>query len=159
MKKGFIAVMILLCMVPVACKKKAKSNFGYSVKPVKGLDTLISAGAKINGQAWQTDSVIAYISKSPGDSTKINLMVTATLKQNSSASTISFNVNNYTGINTYTVDPPYVSATYYLGNYRHYSGTGQVVISSDDSFGITGTFNFIADSTTVSEGKFNAAHP
>jgi hypothetical protein len=159
MKKVFAAIIILSCIVLVACKKKSNTGIGYSVKPPKGLDSLVSMSAKVNGQGWSTDSAFAYKSFSTIDSNKVSLMVTATQLQNGQASTITFTISNYHGVNTYPVDPPNVSATYYLGNSRHYASAGQVIVTSDNAYGILGTLNFTADSTNVSECTFNAAQP
>ena len=151
--------MLLLAVIQLSCKKKANTGTGYSVKPPKGLDTLVAMTSKVNTGSWTGDSVSAVKSISRVDSTKVDLIVTGTAGKNSSASTITFTITNYTGPNTYNIDPPYTSATYYQGTVRHYASSGQVIVSSDDPYGVIGTFSFTADSFAVTDGNFNAAQP
>lgn len=149
----------MACIVQVACKKKASPANGNSVQPDNGKDTLVNMTTKINGADWQTDTAYGYKIKYNGDSIKTDLLVTATQTRRSPVSTITFILTNYTGPGLYQVNPPWVSATYYEGNNRHFAASGQISVESETEYGIIGTFNFIADSTNVTDGVFNVAQP
>ena len=143
----------------IACKKTKGPANGKSVQPNNNLDSTVSMSALINGINWQTDSAFGYNVKHSGnDSGMVNLMITATNK-NKGVSTITINITNYNGPNTYAVNPPLNTATYYIGNYRHYASHGQIIIGSDTAYALKGTFTFIADTITVANGVFNVALP
>ena len=118
--------------------------------------------ASINGAQWHSDSAAAFgyfIQQSGNDSGITNLMVTATQKLNNSTQTITFNISNYTGPNTYTINPPYNTAAYYINNIRHYADTGVFTITRNTGFSLLGTFSFRADTFTVVSGSFDVALP
>src|ERR1019366_580119 len=125
-------------------KVKGPTN-GNSVQPNNNLDSTVSMSAMINGINWQTDSAFGYNVKHAGnDSGGVNLLITATNK-NHGVSSITINITNYSGPNTYPVNPPLNTASYYLGNFRHYATHGQIIVKSDSAYAIRGTFTFIAD--------------
>ncbi len=159
MKNILAALIILACFIPVACKKKTKTGIGYSVQPAKGLDTLVGMDAKINGAPWHSGGAVGYKIRSRIDSNKVDLIVNATQGADNAAVTLTFTVTNYTGPNTYAIDAPAVSAACYLGSMRHFSNTGQVVVSSDGPYGVIGTFSFTADTVVITDGVFNVAQP
>jgi len=120
----------------------------------------VSMNALINGRTWQTDSAFgSYVRHSGNDSGVTNLMITATRKKNDSISTIVFNITSYTGRNTYTINPPINTATYYFGNSRHYATSGQIIITNDTGVALIGSFHFVADSINVANGAFNVSLP
>ncbi len=159
MKKVLTIIIALCCVVQFACKKRSGPANGNSVQPDNGLDSLVSMSASISGRSFSTDSVYGYLVKHIGDTARINLLITGSQHRNDTASTISFTITDYAGIGTYPINPPYISATYYVGNIRHYATSGQIVVTSDTQYGVIGTFSFVADSTNVTDGKFNAAKP
>ena len=159
MKNRIAILFVLFCLVQFACKKSENPAMGVSVQPNNKLDTLVAMNAKVNGVNWQTDSVNGYNVLYTNDSGRLNLFITATQKQGDTSTTISFTLTNYLGPATYTVSPPLNSAAYYVGNTRHMATSGQVVVVTDTNYAITGTFNFIADSITVTQGVFNVEKP
>jgi hypothetical protein len=159
MKRLLIAIPLLMCVAFADCKKAKGPANGKSVQPNDKLDSLVSMSAIINGNFWQTDSVFGYYIKSSGnDTSTTNLFVTATVN-GAVPSTITFNITNYTGLKTYTVNPPVVTIIYYVGNTRYMATHGQIIVTSDSEYGVIGTFNFIADIINASGGEFNVAHP
>ena len=143
----------------VACKKKSNNAIGYSVQQNNRLDSAVSMSAKVNGIAWHSDSAFAYKVKYTGDSNKVDLYITATQKNNDTASTFSFTIINYTGPKIYNINPPLNAASYYSGSIRHYGISGNITIMSDSNYAVTGTFDFLADTTHITEGVFNVAKP
>lgn len=155
-----VLFLFLFTFIVAACSKKKTSNAGYSVQPGSGKDTLVALTAKVNGEEWIADSVHGYRVKYATDSGKVDLLVTATRRENGIASTLTFTLTNYTGTGTYIVAPPVVSAAYYRGNERKFATSGQVNVDSDSEYGIIGTFNFSSDTAfAVTEGVFNVAQP
>ncbi len=143
-----------------ACKKAKGPANGNSVQPNNNLDSTVGMTATINGRDWKSDSAYGYfVLKSGNDSSNVNLMITATQKLNDTARTITFNINNYTGPNSYTINPPFNTATYYVGNFRHFSDSGIVIVASDTAYGLRGTFYFKADTFTIAAGRFDVAIP
>jgi hypothetical protein len=159
MKRSSI-IFLSLCIAVGACKKVSGPADGNSVQPDNNRDSLVSINAKINGARFQTDSAFAYLIHTSGnDSTAEGMMINAIQKNDTPAQTINFYINNFTGPATYTINPPYNTATYYVGTIRHYATSGQIVIVSDTAYSLIGTFNFVADTITVDSGKFNVAMP
>src|SRR4051794_18010848 len=108
MKRLVLAAVVLLFLIGNACKKAKGPANGKSVQPNNSLDTNVSISATINGIKWQTDSAFGYFVKTSGnDSGVVNLMITATKKLNNSPTTITMNIYNYTGPNTYMINPPF----------------------------------------------------
>lgn len=155
-----VAVIVVFCLLAlVACKKKKNYRTTNSVQQDNTRDTAIGVDALINGAVWQTDSAYAYKVRYTGTNPMADLYITATRRVNDTASTISFSIINYTGPQNYLIDPPNVSATYYIGGERHYATLGAINIESDSPDAMIGTFNFTVDSTVVTDGHFNVAKP
>ncbi len=159
MKRYIILLVLAIACVAGSCKKKKGLTPTRSVQQNNNLDTLVGMSAKIDGESWQADSVFGYRVNYGADTGRMDLYVTATNTRNDTNRTISFTITNYTGVNTYRIDPPIVSATYYIGNERHYATGGSIVVTSDDQYGVIGTFNFTADTIIVTDGVFNVAKP
>lgn len=147
------------CML--ACAKVSGPANGNSVQPNNRLDSTISVSALINGQQWQTDSAYSYrVVPSNNDSGKYNLLITATKNVSfGGPSTFTLIISNYAGPNTYPINPPVNTATYYAGAERHFATSGEIVVASDSPYAVIGTFNFIADSTHIEYGAFNVPVP
>ena len=160
MSRLFFIFIVTLFMVSSGCRKVSGPVDGKSVQPNNKLDSLVAMSATINGQPWHTSSAYGYYVKYAGlDSGRINLMVTATQTNNDTTSTITFTINNYSGVNKYQLDPPDNSATLYVGNTRHYATSGEIYVTSQTPYAIIGTFFFTADSTNITNGTFNIALP
>jgi hypothetical protein len=158
MRRLFIYTILLCCLGAVACKKVKGPANGKSVQPNNNRDSTVAITATINGAAWTTDSVFAYLQPYSGnDSGAYSLMINAV--NYASNTTMTFYITNYTGPNTYAITPPYNTATYYVGNKRNYASAGQIIIASDTAYALKGSFNFIADTVTVNSGTFNASAP
>ena len=161
MKRLFLIIPACIYLISPACKKASGPADGNSVQKNNNLDSTLSINAQINGNNWQTDSVFAYyVQYSGNDSGVVSLQIIATRKVNDSATSMIFYINNYTGPNTYTINPPINTATYYsYGNLRNYADSGQIVITSDTAYALKGTFTFTADTFRITNGTFNAALP
>ena len=162
MKRLLIAVPILLLLCVFACKKATGPANGKSVQPKNNVDSTVSVSAIINGSGWQTDSAYGYNVKHSGnDSGVSDLMITATStdKKTNVVSTITFNISNYSGPREYKITPPYNTATYYIGNMRHFALLGSFVVATDTAYALRGSFSFVADTFTVSQGVFDVALP
>jgi hypothetical protein len=158
--KRVIIISIFLLAACAACKKAKGPANGNSVQPNNNRDSTVSIKATINGAEWQSDSAFGYLIKNSGnDSGVVSLMIKATKKSKTTVSTINLIIYNFTGPNTYTINPPVNSATYYVGNDRHFAILGKVVVTSDTLYALKGTFNFLADSINVTGGVFNVAAP
>ena len=150
----------MLFVTFAACKKSKGPANGKSEQPNNNLDSLVSMSAFINGHAWQTDSAFgSYVRHSGNDSGISNITITATRKKNDSTSTIVFNITNFSGINTYTINPPINTATYYFGNTRYYATSGEIIVTNDSGSSLIGTFHFIADTISATNGTFNVSLP
>ena len=167
MKRLFIAIPIMLFFAFAACKKASGPANGKSIQPNNNIDSTVTFNAMINNVSWQTDSAYsAFVKNSGNDSGIVNLNITATKYGDSIPSTIIFYISNYTGASTYTINPPLNTAAYYIGSNRYFATSGQVIIAvnqlivrGDTGYSLTGTFNFVADTFTVSGGTFNVAEP
>ena len=160
MKRFFLVTFLLLLMVIAACKKVSGPANGHSVTPNNNLDSLVSISAVINGQKWKTDSVFAnFIKYSGNDSLATSLSINASLRNSTDVQSFYFYITNFNGPGTYPINPPYNTATYYVGTTRNFATSGQIVIVSDVAYSLIGTFNFIANTDTVTGGMFNAALP
>ncbi len=165
MKKLGIFFVILSFFALSNCTKAAGPANGKSVQQNNHLDSTVSISADINDVKWHTDSVFGYnITSSGNDSTKVNLEIIATDKATSTS--MIFYITNFSGANTYIINPPYNSITYYTGSVRHLATSGQIdmkvnLITSgkDTAYSITGTFSFIADTFNVTNGMFDVARP
>lgn len=159
MKRFFIICIPVCLLVFPACRKaKGPANVG-SVKPKK-LDSTVHMYATVNGAEWKTDSAYGYNVRNSGNDTGIsNLLITAT-KYTSGISTIKFNITRYTGLGTYTINPPVNTATYYdANNMRHFATAGTIVFATDTAYALRGTFSFTADTVSVINGEFDVALP
>ena len=161
MQRIYLLAVFILFSLFFSCSKTSGPANGNSVQPNNKLDTLVAMSANIGGSYFHTDSAFGYNVKPLISSTTLNmnLLINATEKNKDSTSTISLSISNFTGPNTYNINPPSVSATYYLNNQRHYALGGQIVIISDTGYSLIGTFTFIADSLLISNGKFNVLMP
>ena len=157
--KSLFAIFVVSLSVCMACKKSSSSVTGKSVQQ-KDPDSTVSISATINGASWQTDSAFGYKIKNSGNDSSIsNLYINATRTNNGGATTISFNVTQFTGPGTYTVNPPRVTAAYYIGTQRHFATSGSIVVLSDTAYALRGTFSFRADTIKVDGGTFDVALP
>ena len=160
MKRFLFATSILLYIAFGACKKAAGPANAKSVQQNNNLDSNVAMSALINGENWHTDSVYGYRVASSGADSSVSLMITATQKNaNGPASTIVFNISHYIGVTSYPINPPATSATYYIGNQRHFATSGQIIFTSDTAYALVGVFYFIADSFMVEQGAINVARP
>ncbi len=160
MKRLFFIFPIMLCAALPACKKTSGPADGNSVQKNNKLDSTVSMNAVINGRNWQTDSVFGYYVKYSGnDSGLVSLQITGTQLLNDTASTIIFYINRYNGPNTYIINPPVNTATYYIGSKRNYADSGVVIITSDTAYALKGTFSFKVDTALRANGTFNVALP
>jgi hypothetical protein len=159
MSRLFILYAVSLYLVFAGCSKTSGPANGKSIQPNNNLDSMVSMSAIINGHDWQTDSAFGYNVKYSGNDSAIsNLNITATQKMNGNATTIQFNITRYSGTGQYPVNPPLNTAAYYVGNTRHFGTSGTIVVTSTANYSLVGTFNFTADSFSVT-GKFNVATP
>ena len=159
MKRYAVIIAVLLCALIGACKKAKGPANGKSIQQDNNRDSLVNMNASINGNSWHTDSAFGYkVLSSGNDSSVTNLMITAVNKNNGNPSTITFVINNYTGLTKYAINPPQVTATYYEGTIRHYATYGDVNFTSNANYSLIGDFYFQADSFYVN-GTFNVATP
>jgi len=155
-----VIIFVALCVATAACKKKVYTSV-HSVQQTNPDSTVIMT-ATVNGQSWQTDSAFAYADQITNDSGAYNLTIVATNKTGKIPTTVYLYITNYRGPNTYNIDAPYNTATYYIGsigNNRNFASSGQITITSDIAYNLLGTFNFTADSITVANGSFNVLAP
>ncbi|MCD6010806.1 MAG: hypothetical protein K0Q79_668 [Flavipsychrobacter sp.] len=160
--------MRLLVCIPVlafcaflACKK-AKGPPNVVNEPPKKFDSTVHMAASINGASWRTDSAYGYNVKYSGNDTGIsNLLISATrYLDNNNFTTIKFNITRFEGPNTYPINPPINTATYYdANNVRHYATSGTIIVVSKTAYALTGTFSFTADTVSVANGEFDVALP
>jgi hypothetical protein len=160
MKRLFI-IPFALCVAVYACKKAPGPADGNSVQQNNNLDSTVAMTAMVNGSSWKSDSVFAYyINYSGNDSGVIGLQLTGTQKVHDTATTFTFYITTYTGPDTYYINPPINTATFYSnGNVRNFADTGWIVVASDTAYALKGTFYFATGTYTVSNGVFNAALP
>ena len=161
MKRLCIAIIILATAF-VSCKKVSGPADGKSIQPNNNRDSMVALSAMVNGQKYKTDSAFAYLIKSSGnDSLASGLMINAVEKDSAThaSRTININITRFTGPATYQINPPYNTATYYVGTMRNFATSGQIIITSDTAYSLTGTFNFIANADTISGGTLNVAMP
>ncbi len=160
MKRLFLIIPISFCLALPACKKAAGPANLKSVQPNNNLDSTVLMTATINGQSWRAYSAFGYYVLNSGNDTGTkNLLITATQNNTNPATTITFNIYNYTGPSTYQIDPPVNTAAYYVGNLRHFGNSGHITISSDSAYALKGNFSFIAGTDTITSGVFNVALP
>lgn len=158
--RQFVFILFLIVAVLAACSKNKGPANGKSVQPNNRLDTLVSFTTLINRLSWHTDSVYGYFSHQAGnDSGYINLLINAYGNNNGVLNTVTISIFNFIGPATYPINPPATTATYYIGSKRHYATSGAVTITANTAYGLTGTFNFIADTFSVTNGSFNVAEP
>lgn len=121
---------------------------------------MVSIAALINGENWQTDSAYCYkVGYSGNDTGKVNLLITASKRVSGNTSTIEFKLTNYYGPGSYAINPPLNTATYYIGNQRHFATSGEMIINTDTAYALIGIFYFTADSINVEQGIFNVTRP
>jgi len=159
MKQLLISASILLCFAIVSCSKASGPVNGPSVQPNNNQDSTVSVSATINGKKWQTDSAVGYIVKPSGNDSAVQGILITTYPDSGSPNFIVFNLTTYTGPGIYKIAPPINEVLYYVGTARHPALSGQVTITSDTAYALKGTFNFVADTFTVTNGIFNVAMP
>jgi len=161
MKRLFVIIPVLFWMALPACKKASGPADGNSIQQNNNRDSTVAMNAMINGSSWQTDTVVAYYVKYSGnDSGVVSLQINGTQTIHDSSTSVTLYITNYTGPNTYTINPPLTTATYYSnGNLRNFADSGQIVILSDTAYALKGTFVFTADTFRITSGVFNAALP
>ena len=161
MKRFFLIIPAALCIALPACKKVSGPADGNSVQQNNNLDSTVTMTAQVNGTAWKTESVFAYlINYSGNDSGVVGLQVTGTQKIHDTASTFTFYITTYTGPDTYYINPPINTATFYSnGNVRNFADTGWLVVTSDTAYALKVVFYFVAGTYTITNGFFNEALP
>jgi len=159
MKRVPHILFFILTMLVFACKKQPDPLDLPSVQPDNRLDTLVTFSATVNGKTWQTDSVEANNVAYSIDTTKANLLVTAKRIANDTTTIITFSIAQFSDTGIYVINPPAISATYYIGTQRHYATSGQIEITSYANYAIIGTIIFVADSIVVTNGTFNVQQP
>lgn len=145
--KKYVLLAVVAMVWFASCKKSHINPGGKSVTVPDSSYLSIT----VNGTGWQTDSATVF-NLNTADSGKYNLLITAE-KNTAPRATLTMYITNYTGAATYSINPPFVSATYVVGNTRYYAGSGQIDITRDSSI-MQGTFSFTADSLTVTNGTF-----
>ena len=160
MKRLVIVIIALVCVCAFSCKKVSGPANGKSVQPNNNRDSTVNIICTINSVSWTTDSAFGLLQKqSANDSGVVNLIINATNYSGAIPTSMQLYITNYTGPNTYSIAPPANTATYYIGNNRNFATGGQIIITSDTTYALKGSFNFIADTITVASGVFNVALP
>lgn len=160
MKKGLYICIIAVAAMAACHKNKGPAN-AKSVQQNNSLDTNVFMNATINGGSWHTDSAWGnYVKYSGNDSTRKGLYVIAN-NTAGTGSSIHLNIANYVGPDTYLIDPPLNSATYYTGSTQYSATSGAIIITSDTGYALLGIFNFFKSGANiaVSNGSFNVAKP
>jgi len=158
LQRLFICLSFALLLA--ACAKHRGPANGKSVQPNNNLDTLVGFNALINRLGWQTTSTYGYLVHQAGnDSGATNLLINAYGDNNGVTNNFNFTIVNFIGPGTYNVAPPLVSAVYYVGKARHNGTSGQIIVTSNTPYGLVGTFSFVADTFSITNGAFNVAQP
>ena len=159
--KQWIGLAGLCFVLMVSCTKNSGPADLPSVQPNNKLDTLVAMSAKIGGLSFSTTDVYGYnIKSSSGTASNVyNVLIKGSQQRHDSLYDIDIQINGYYGPDTYRVNPPFVTASWYYNNQRHYGTWGSIVVLSDTAYALTGTFLFLADSTLVSNGGFNVLKP
>lgn len=145
-------LILLVCACAMACKKK--NSAPPAPAPPAWVDSPYFA-VTINNINVATDSPFINNVSYVNDSGKYDVSIQALKTLGGVAYSINFYITNFTGVNTYPIAPPAVSAACYINGVRHYAQSGQIVIATDSNNVITGTFSFTADSITATKGAFN----
>jgi hypothetical protein len=161
MKKCGAAFICILFLMVLGCSKAKGPANAKSAQQNNNRDSTVTMYATINGEQWKTDSAFGYnVQFSGNDTGIIDLLITATLHEPTLNSTIRFTISNFSGPNIYPVNPPYVTASYYRGSTRYFATSGQIIITTAvNPYALTGNFDFVADSITVTDGYFDVAKP
>ncbi len=159
--KRFLAIAILCAGLFFSCSKNSGPADQSSVQPNNKLDTLVSMSAKIGACSFLTTDAYGYNVQTTqsGTATIHNILITGSERKNDSVLAFNLTINGYYGPDTYYINPPFVTATWYVNNQRHYATWGNIVIKSDSSYAMIGSFMFLADSILVSDGVFNVLSP
>ena len=151
-----IATLTLLVFIALACKKAKGPADVKSAQQNNSLDSATLMSATINGVEWKTDSAYSYrVNTSTNVSAMVNLMVSATNYGGTAPTTIVIHISGYTGVSSYSIEPPENNATYYAHNRRFYATSGSFNVLKDSGNIITGTFSFNADTIVVTNGSFS----
>jgi len=154
MKNIIILFISVLFLLPTTGCKKTKKSAPIVTDTIDPYPRFFTA--QINGVPWVADSCIGNIIEYPNDSGKYNLTFTATKIVNGVGTEMDMFVTNFTGVGSYNINPPAVTATYYVNTVRHYATSGSINITLDDSSDtLNGNFNFVADSLTVDSGAIS----
>jgi hypothetical protein len=153
MKYIFLLFILALTVTGTSCKK---SGPGKPAAPDTTVPFPIYINASINGVTWNADSSIGNLITYPNDSERYNLSFTATKIVNGVGTEMDLYITNYTGVGSYVINPPAVTATYYVNAVRHFATSGQIDIDTVRSIDtVIGDFNFVADSITVTNGAIS----
>jgi len=153
MKIAPILLLLTFICIVFACTKSGNNN--NKIVTVRVPDSTVIMYATLDSTLWQADSVSGLLIPMGADSGHYNLSITA--KKASNFTTVNLYIGNYTGIGTYNINPPYVTATYYKSGERHFALSGLINVSNDSTADLQGNFNFIADSANglhASNGVF-----
>lgn len=152
------AIIVFSGLAFYSCRKAKGPIDVPSIKQDSSLSAQLAMSALVNGANWKTDSAYSYkITRTDNDTAVWDLMVTATQRKTSAPSTITFSINNFRGVGEYKINPPFVTATYYNGNTRHFASSGTISVQADTASLLSGVFNFVADTVSIVDGKFKVA--
>ena len=147
MKNIFAAVLLMLSFLCGACKK------------TKTQSPDIQMSAHVNNRAWVSYSANTAIQQA----NTIHVVITA----DSANTHMKLNIGSYTGKGTYNISisdtgntASYIGYSKTSGSVTHKATSGKIIITNStsngtSSNGITGTFEFNADSIAVTAGQFN----
>lgn len=155
MKNNLLIIIFLLLIACFAACSKGGNN--TAPIPPRKPDSTVIMYANVDSLTWAADSVSGLLIPLGNDSGHYNLSITAKKYGGGNNSVMMLYITNYTGMGTYSISPPVVSATFYSGSARHYALSGQINVTNDSTADLQGTFNFVADSSTgmnVSNGYF-----
>lgn len=142
MLKPYFVVVLFVAFLFTSCSKSSSSSPGSTT----------SFTATINGNAWAASSSSAIIGTDMSTGTQHISITGASLS--GKPSSINLHIWGYTGTGTFPISfGSSYTATYGSGSQVNYATSGQIVITSTTG-GVSGTFNFIADSMNVTAGTF-----
>lgn len=154
MKNVFLLFILALTVTGVSCKKTGSHPVTHdTTTPFP-----IFINASVNGTTWDADSgsSVGFLLTYPNDSGRYDLTFRATKVVNGVGTEIDLYITNYTGVGSYPINPPAVTAVYYVNTVRHFATSGQIDITSVASIDtVKGDFNFVADSITVTNGNIS----
>ena len=144
MKNILLFSIVAVCCVFVSCKKKSSGGSPY-----------VSMSADVRNIPWISYSSNASITR--GNYLHITIIA------DSGSTHMQLDIDKYTGAGTYSLNDSGTGngATYTEKGNVHKATSGQIVVtnsysSSNTKTGIKGTFQFLADTVTVTNGLFDA---